>query len=237
MRSSTAVHAKDATIIVTNYRRPWNIPKILKECMQLSELADVIIIDNSPENPISRSLDLPLDGLDYRWTGKNLGAGHRFAISALLDKKVIVCLDDDIFLSSVQIQELLRRWENDKERLHGVWGQEVSISNGRPWLKGGLHGVDREVDIINRIYVFSPSIAYRALELASKLGYESWNEIGPIDDILLSYAGAKKPICHFLGPLEECSTSNSPDIAVWRLPGFQSIRSETVKAIQMLVNS
>ena len=47
--------------------------------MQLSELADVIIIDNSPENPISRSLDLPLDGLDYRWTGKNLGAGHRFA--------------------------------------------------------------------------------------------------------------------------------------------------------------
>jgi hypothetical protein len=53
-------------------------------------------------------------------------------------------------------------------------------------------------------------------------------------DVILSYGSPKKPMCHDLGPLEDCPSSNDPRIAVWRRRGFVETRRKLILALEEL---
>jgi glycosyltransferase involved in cell wall biosynthesis len=221
----------DCISIITNYRRPWNIEAIIQSCMAADLIAKIILIDNAPDHEIHDAPYLTDPKVEYRRMGYNAGAGYRVALASDLRCDVVACLDDDIFLSPDQIDALARSAFQHPSRLHGVWGQRVETLNGAISLSRGVTRFDGEIDIINCAYFYTPEHARKAISLSSKLGHKAWSEIGPIDDILLSYAGDRRPYCHDFGPFQVCPSWKARSVAEWRKPGFDARRISTVPAI------
>jgi hypothetical protein len=49
--------------------------------------------------------------------------------------------------------------------------------------------------------------------------------------IFASYAASMVPLCHDVGPLRDCPTSNDPAIAVWRQSGFYERRRDILASL------
>ncbi|WP_411993536.1 hypothetical protein [Agarivorans sp. DSG3-1] len=218
-------------ILLTNYKRPQNIPNIINECLKVKNLEQLILIDNSKFG-LAKQIDYQLPSeVVYMGDGINRGASYRFSIAASLRGKAVLCLDDDLFLSAEQIGLLQAKFTEQPNRMHGVWGQKVVTKYKQLVLAGGLYGQNTELDILNRVYMFSPYYAEQAQVFAKNLGFNSWSEIGPTDDILMSYSGGNKPLCHDVGAIQDCPSSNAPGVAVWMSKGFHKIRSQLVSRI------
>lgn len=219
-------------IVLTSYRRPWNMADIVDACLRSARRPEVVLIDNSGTLTQEAAPEIPFGRIAYVNPGANLGAGYRFELAAGFAHDIVLCLDDDILLSAEQIDRLFGAFEAEPDRLHGVWGQQVALdADGLPRLGRGVFGARSEVDVLNRVYAFRPAQASRALRLAEELGYRSWREIGPIDDILMSFSGARRPVCESVGRFRECATSNDPQIALWRRPGFHEQRRAALAAL------
>jgi hypothetical protein len=223
----------DRVIILTNYARPWNLPRQVANCLALATPAEVILIDNSP-GPNSNLPDMDLSAIRVLRDGRNRGAGYRFTYAAGLEQESVMCIDDDILPTATQIETLFRRQAREPDRPHGVWGEDMQESFGRLTFKTHLCGEDREVDILNRLYVFSSAQARRGLALAQALGFTSWEDVGLCEDVILSFSGARKPACHNVGPLESCASSDDPKIASWHKTGFFAYRVEIVRRLKAL---
>ena len=63
------------------------------------------------------------------------------------------------------------------------------------------------------------------------MGFSSWQDVKVGNDIVLSCAAPKPPLCHDLGPLEHCPTSVEPGIAVWQTAGFSEQRADIVRRL------
>jgi hypothetical protein len=214
-------------IVLTNYARPWNLPRQIETCHRVSTPAQIFLVDNSETPDGSNLPPVARDDITLLRTGRNMGNGRRFALAAALPHRLVMCIDDDIFLEPAQIDALFERAAHEPERVHGVWGEDVNLRS-RLGFKTHLCRQNREVDVLNRLYVITPRLARRALELAALCGYSDWSKIGPIDDIFISYAGKRKPACHDVGPLEDCPSSDQEGIASWRSRGFFERRKETI---------
>jgi hypothetical protein len=94
--------------------------------------------------------------------------------------------------------------------------------------------VTREIEVLNRVYACSPAQARAAIALAARIGYARWHDVPSCEDVILSYAAPKMPLCHDLGPIEDCPTSNDPGIAIWRRPGFVETRYKILLALEDL---
>jgi len=152
-------------------------------------------------------------------------------MASQLDYDRFLFIDDDIFLTAAQIDTLFAALDREPGRAHGVWGEIIE----RRWrglrFKTHIQSATREVDILNRVYALSASQTRGAIALARGLGIDDWADIGPTDDILVSFAGAERPMCHDVGSLAECSSSDQPGIAVWRRRGFYKARRAMVHAL------
>jgi hypothetical protein len=218
----------DAAIILTNYRRPRNLPRQLLKVKQLANSFDVFVIDNSDRKNKMRNFVAIEDWYTYIENGLNLGAGYRFIFSCSLPHKRIIALDDDIFLEPEQIVALSDAIFREPQRVHGVWGQTIELDSERHRLKVETSEHKCSVDVISRVYAYAPKIAFLAVCLAERLGFSSWADIGPTDDILLSAASMARPIRHALGPWSVCETSDSVEIALWRSAGFFPARDRII---------
>ena len=222
-------------VILTNYARPWNIQRQIETVRALREPTDILLIDNSEtEDGRSNLPEMDLTGVALLRTGRNMGNGWRFAVAAELPHAQLSCIDDDIFLSTDQIEALFQRAAREPDRPHGVWGEDVQERFGRLGFKTHLCRQNREVDILNQLYVFTPAQASRAITLAAFCGYPDWSKIGPVDDVFLSYAGNRKPAVHELGPLEQCETASKEGIASWRRPDFYARRKTVLRKLWAL---
>jgi len=221
-------------IILTNYRRPWNMPRILAECLRSARSPEIFLIDNGEDQALEGSPAIPFDRITYLRSPRNLGSPYRFQVAASFAHDIIVVIDDDIILAASQIDRLIGLFEGDPDRVHGIWGQECRVIEGELRNRSGITRVTREVEILNRVYACKPAHARAAIALSRRLGYASWDAISSQEDVLLSYAAPKKPMCHDLGPIEDCPTSNDPQIAVWLRPGFIDTRRKMVLALEEL---
>lgn len=216
-------------VVILNYRRPANIAPIVATCLAVGAIERVRVIDQAdPENRLDAHFASERVLMSQ---ARNIGAGRRLSHAADLDCDLVLAIDDDLFLTANQIDALIAASLNDSSRVHGLWGQLIVEVAGAMGLQSGIFGVNRPVDILNRVYAFTPAQARKALDIARSLDLDP-ESLGPIDDILLSFGGAQRPMCHDLGPLRECPTSNQPGIAVWKQPGFEPIRIEVVRRIK-----
>ena len=221
-------------VVLLSYRRPDNIAPIVETCLSVNDIERIHVIDQADTDHRLRQTSSSPKVLTGR--ARNIGAGRRLFYAAALDCDLVIAIDDDLFLTQAQIAGLIARALEDPARVHGVWGQLILNVDNRPRLKSGIMNVDRPVDILNRVYAFTPEHARNALRIAGALNLQR-DSLGPVDDILLSFAAQNRPMCHALGDLRECKTSNEPGIAVWKQPGFEQIRTDIVEKLRRLGRS
>jgi hypothetical protein len=207
----------------------------VSSCLATKGVKEVILVDNYDLEPATNLRDLDLERVTYIRPAQNLGSCHRFHLAAEMPPhRTLMCIDDDILPSSDQIDALFTHFESNPDRLHGLWGEDIQWRFGRVAFKTHVCEVNRPVDILNRLYVFLPAQARRAIALAHQIGFEDWHRIGPGTDILMSFAGVQKPFCHSVGPIESCETADAEGIAIWRRPGFYQQRMEIVRRLRAL---
>lgn len=213
-------------IIVTNYRRPQNIRRIAEQCLKSSRNPTVYIIDNSADGSAAE-VEAALPQVVYLPQSRNMGAGFRFHLSKTLGHNFLSCIDDDLFLTSAQIDLLFAKLEEQPDRFHGIVGEEALWKDGVATLKV-QKTPGREVIVLNRVYFYTNLYVDKVLRTAAGLDYTDWSSLGPIDDVLMSMCTEMRPLIHDIGPYEDCPTSIARNIAVWRTDGFFDIRNRLV---------
>jgi len=231
--SSTRPTGLRTAVIIHNFLRPQNLPRIVSACLRARHRPDVFVIDNALDDSLAASLRAATAAiadasarLTYRANFMNRGSGDRYSVAAGLDHDAIASIDDDLFLTPAQVDALLDQYLSDTSRIHGVWGERLVTRDGQPFMINAIFGREVEVDILNRAYAFAPTQARQACELLHQLGYKDWMALGPGSDIILSFSGEQRPLVHDVGGLESCETSGTPGIASWRREGFQRRRFE-----------
>ena len=215
-------------IILLNYKRPQNIGRIAIAARTGLRDATILVLDQAETADLRLREDIPWADVWYRRAANNTGAGARVPLAAAFPFDRYIAVDDDVFLRPEQLAALAAALDAEPDRAHGVMGQRLEVAGGELGMRTSLGYVNAAMSMLNGVYAFSRAQAEGALALASRLGWTSWSDVGPVDDILLSCGLSKPPLCHDLGPLDRCPSSDDPAIAVWRTEGFGQRRRQAV---------
>src|ERR1019366_4461237 len=217
-------------VIIQNYRRPQNIGRIVRAAREALPDADIFLLDQADEDLRGRD-DIPWGEVWFQRAEVNRGAGARAPIAARMGFDHYIAIDDDPFLPPAQIRALAEILSAEPDRVHGIWGQRLEFDQGRLSMRSDITRLNAALSIVNLAYAFSRTQAVAAIELSARLGFDAWPDLDPIDDLLLSCASAKPPLCHDLGPTEHCPTSVEPGIATWKLADFSKRRLEIARKL------
>jgi hypothetical protein len=217
-------------VIIQNYRRPQNIGRIVSAAREALPDTDIFLLDQAGEDLRVRD-DIAWSEVWFQRAEVNRGAGARVPITASLPFDLYIAIDDDTFLTPPQIRRLAELLEAEPDRVHGIWGQRLELDDGRLSIRSDITQVDAPLSVVNLAYAYSREQAAAAMALATRLGFPAWPDLDPIDDVLLSCASLKPPLCHNLGPTEHCPTSVMPGIATWKLADFSERRLEIAQKL------
>jgi hypothetical protein len=231
MVSQTEPMTPSIAVIILNYKRPQNIGAIVRAARAALPEAAIFILDQAETDTLRERNDIPWGEVWLQRAEENTGAGARVPLASWLPFDFYIAIDDDVFLTPEQIGQLAERLRAEPDRAHGIWGQRLELDQGQIRYRNSLNGVDAAVSILNEVYAFSRGQATAALELSARLGFSSWRDVRVGNDIVLSCASPKPPLCHDLGPLEHCPTSGEPGIAVWKSEGFKEQRLDIVRRL------
>ncbi|TAM54364.1 MAG: hypothetical protein EPN57_07055 [Paraburkholderia sp.] len=196
----------------------------------------IVVSNNNPDVHLEQWFD-PIDArIEVLNQPTASICAKRFELAMHEPFEYFICPDDDLFLSGKQIETLIGLLKAEPDRVHGVFGEVRSFKAGRLRFGGGIHRIECEVDVLNRSYAFTQAHLLRMNELAVALGYRHVGEALYIDDILLSFSGTGRPVCHDLGELAECPSSDEPGVATYLEPGFDKVRMEAYLRLQQLTS-
>jgi hypothetical protein len=218
-------------VIILNYRRPQNIGAIVNTARAALPDAPIFILDQADQPGLRERTDIAWDEVWFQRAQMNRGAGVRIALAAQLPFEHWLAIDDDTFLTADQMRGLVERLRAEPDRAHGIAGQRIELNGTVVDFRNGMREMDAAMSTLNLVYAFSRGQAQAAIALSARLGFATWDDIGPIDDFLLSCASSKPPLCHNLGAVDLCETSNEPDIALWQTSGFYGQRVEIARKL------
>jgi hypothetical protein len=218
-------------VIILNYKRPQNIGAIASAAREALPDAPVFILDQGEREDFRERGDIPWGEVWVQRARVNRGAGSRVPLACRLPFDFYVAIDDDVFLTAEQIRRLAELVRAQPDRAHGVWGERLELHQGAIKFRTSITGIDEALSNLNEVYAFSRGQAAAAIQLAARLGFPSWEDVKVGNDILLSCASPHPPLCHDLGAIRHCPTSNEPGIAVWRSEGFRERRAEIYRKL------
>ncbi|MFT6583060.1 MAG: hypothetical protein ACJAU6_003510 [Alphaproteobacteria bacterium] len=230
------------TFILLSYARPQNLSRITA-AIQKSRFCDrIILCNNNPEIDVLNYIDPSSRALEIIQQTEKWVAIKRFCIAKECASEYFVCIDDDLFLTPVQIDALVNALLADPAVPHGVWGENIYIDTDADGvatirLESGLHNFSGDVRVINRAYAFTQTHVQQLFHLMAALGVNDPRMLGPADDILLSFSGDRPPKCHDLGPLDNCPTSSEEGIALWKEKGFFDKRIQKLLQLRQLLSA
>jgi hypothetical protein len=218
-------------VIILNYKRPQNIGAIASAAREALPDASIFILDQGEREDFQERGDIPWSEVWVQRAAVNKGAGARVPLACRLPFDFYVAIDDDVFLTPEQISRLAELVRAQPDRAHGVWGERLELNQGAINFRTSITGIDAALSNLNEVYAFSRSQAAAAIQLSARLGFPSWEAVKVGNDILLSCASREPPLCHDLGAIKHCPTSNEPGIAVWLSDGFRERRAEIAQRL------
>jgi len=218
------------TAIILSYKRPQNIERICEIILTIPDVIQIIVANNNPSIDLNDFVKIKTPRLILINQRKNFGCVKRYQIAHRQQSNYFLSIDDDLFLSKVQIEYLMQKLIEDSDRPHGFWGQNYKIDRGKIVFEHGIINKDTYVDIINRAYFYTKAHVAELFKLV-RLTKTLINDVGPCDDIFLSFSGAKQPLIHHIREYEDCPTSNEQGIAFWLEPGFDSKREAILQRV------
>lgn len=214
-----------AAAVLLSYKRPRNLPWIAKSLLKNDFVERVIVSNNNPEMSMEDWFDFSDSRLQLVNQDVRRRAGYRYEIAKDLTEEYYIFIDDDLFLLPSQIAALYRELLKNPGPAHGVWGQRFyKDGDGFSW-KSGFSHFDGELDVINRAYFLTRRHVDNFIWNLHELGIERVVDLKFGDDMILSFSGEKRPLCHDVGLLIDCPTKDSDDIAIWKENEFFDYRS------------
>ena len=217
--------------ILLSYQRPYNMARIIGETLRAPSVDRIIVSNNNPDVDLRQWITFDDSRVVLLQQTTHCSPAKRFVLALEEEAEHFLCLDDDLFLSGKQIQHMLDCLARQPTRIHGMYGQ-LRLADAR--FESGIHTQEREVDVLNRSYFFTRTHLHRMAELGRQLGFTDLSQAEMADDILLSFAGEGRPLCHAIGPFHDCPTSHDPAIAVFLRPGFDEFREAVYRKLCLL---
>lgn len=208
------------------YSRPQNIEAICREILDVRGLTRLVISNNNPLLDISRYLTLSDPRIVVINQPTKKGAGIRTHIATQIPEFFQFSVDDDLFLTTAQIEILLRHLQEDPSRPHGFFGQTCSYHDGILDIVCGLRNSEQPVDVLNRAYFYTKRHAERAISAVNQ--YLGDGHDGPFHDVFLSRGGTERPLIHAIGKWRDCPSSNEKGVALWLEEGYAERRSQVL---------
>lgn len=220
--------------ILLSYKRPQNMDRIIRNALESKYIDKIILSNNNPEVNLTEWLSL--EEYDIELINQPVPTLYtkRWEIASERDYPFFFCPDDDLFLTAEQIDYVLEALFTNPAVPHGIAGQIKCFRQGKPFLDSDVVRVDSEVDVLNRCYFFSKAHIETTLRLAKEVGYSNINEARYMEDGLMSFSGASRPLIHDVGELASCPTSVQKGVATWREDEFTQTRINGYLKLQAL---
>lgn len=216
------------TVVLLSYRRGWNTALQAHLCLSTPGVERVLVSHNDPARPAPRLPEDPRLRLVVQ--PRESGPITRYQVLRSEPGPWFLALDDDLFLSPLQLERLVRELVRRPEVPHGLHGQLYRAGS----FTDNVTRADGEVDLLNRAYAFSAAHRDRYFELLGELGVSSEAELRRLDDdIVLSFCGAGRPLVHDLGPVLDCP-SEARRGALWRRKDALRRRTELTERLLAL---
>lgn len=233
----TDISEPRAIAVLLSYKRPKNMPLIVKTLLKLPFISRVIVSNNNPDLKMEDFFDFTDDRLELINQKERRRAGFRFGIAQHLHASNYIFIDDDLFLKPSQIVSLYKALMENPSVPHGVWGQRFRREDGR--YKGFeiIRNYSGELDVINRAYFLTRSHVDNFFALLNAIGISEIIDLRFGDDIILSFSGQGRPVCHDVGFLLDCPSKDADGVAIWREENFQSYRGELIAKLEEIKNN
>lgn len=213
---------------VANFSRPQNIEAIVRSLLAVPAVGTIVISNNNPDCDL-RSWLPPLPSrvviLEH---AKPQACAMRYRHLEAFPAQNYLVLDDDLFLTPVQIAKILTSLNQEWRVPHGIFGGHYGGSHVRG---------DTRADTIHRVYAFTGKHLaefIRLGELAKRNGFpEFWNS-SYFDDLTISFSGDEQCRIHDVGPYPDCPTSGHVGTAVFREEDFNKRRNEYIQLMREL---
>lgn len=230
-------NVQPTTAIVLSYRRPWNIEYIVRSLLRCTCIEHIIVSNNNPAVRMDRWLRIRDPRITMIMQHADTGAVMRYQIARSAPGNFFLSIDDDVYLLPEQIVWLLRALQREPDVPHGFFGERLIKpihENADQAFEHGIVNQEREVDILNRVYCFTPRHVRRYFELLDTLNIrdpEGIRRLSIADDVVLSFTGIRRPRIHDIGTYLNCPTSGMPGIAQWKERGFREERRRLYLAL------
>lgn len=221
------------TVILLNWRRPFNIELQLQIALACDFVGEVILSNNNPECDLDRyvrSADPRIRRIDHP---VRRYASVRFEVARAARHSYVLAVDDDVFPRPAQLRRLFEALVGDPQRPHGFGGQIYPESfpadrgSGAKRRKRLVYREEREVDSLVWAFAFTREVNERYFDLLGRIG-ETNDTITTSEDVPLSFAGHAPALVHDFGRIVHCPSSHDDDVATYRQAGFAERRKSLV---------
>lgn len=210
--------------IVNSYNRPRNIQRIV-DALLPCKLITHIYVNNNNTSVLMEEYVLANKKVTCINQTEDKGASVRFEIAKEHIEQNAIALDDDVFLTTAQINNLMLHFLNMTcGNVLGFWGEKKDYSSGL--LVGNRYRFNGTLEVLNLGYLFSKNHLDNYFSLQKELQNEGINKQEWIDDMILSFSGSSNPRCIDIGPIAICQSSKDPNIATHKKEGFQEYRNQ-----------
>jgi hypothetical protein len=214
----TTMHGKTCVVILLSHNRPQNLSILVRGALRAGFVDKVVVSNSNSLIHIAEWIDENDSRIVLIDENGPTQPGHRLVLARQHGTRHIIALDDDIFLSPNQWQQLFERLIADEAVPHGITGNiyrpGTQSSNGSPFHH--VTGVERDVDVLIGSYAFTSEHLDRVFALAAAMGVSDVSQVRNYDDILLSFGGVGPPRIHAIKPALLCASASLPGVALWK---------------------
>ena len=221
------------TVVLPHYARLHNAELAAYLALASSRVKRVVIVNDNPAVRLREHVHIDDPRLVLIDREQCIGPVGRYLTARDFDSERCVSLDDDLFLSPVQLERLDAAQAADPSRPHGLFGQ---LWNGEGHgFRNDIVRADGEVDLLNRGYAFTRAQLHSFLALLNELGVSGdAAHIAVEDDVVLSFTGAARPRSLNLGAFGDCPSERSSPFARSRRPEAGLVRRRQFERLRAL---
>ncbi len=216
-RSGT-IGGKTCAVVLLTHNRPQNLTILARGALSNEFVTKVVVSNSNRDVRIAEWIHVQDPRLVLIDETRRTQPGHRLVFSRDTGSRYVLAVDDDIFFSPVQWRDFFSSLLPDEDCPHGITGHlyrpGTTSSNGSPFHH--LTGREAVVDVLIGAYAFTSEHLNRVFKLAELVGIGDLSQVRNYDDILLSFAGTKRPGIHAINPALLCASASLPGVALWK---------------------
>ncbi len=225
------------TVILLNHKRPQNIGQVARYVLRAGFVSRLVISNNNQVYPIDRYVGIEDSRLVLIDHEEPTGPGISFELARQYRSRYYLRVDDDIFLHPAQLQWLYWCLRQSPNVPHGIFGAAFSAGKNpaKEWPFDHRRYCNSPVDILNGLFAFTRDHLNEYSRLCTLLGIFDRKRFMNGEDIVMSFAGNRKPMIHNIGRIWECSSEAAAGVALHRTrPRFYEERWKIFSALEGL---